>query len=427
MGSDDGAKGKGRPWLGAAFFLVFFVGPMLILESVLATRRRDVVAAARIAQEARAVAAVAPAEAARSLDAAPAAPAAVPHEAPLAPPPDFEADASLLDALLDLALLDPAAAVAALARDPLGVANVSDPGAWRCPRSRVLTRDPLRNPSAAAAAALRDRRPGAFVWFDHLSKAGGTSFCEFARRNLGVKRTPSYYCMPSDGAAIDGRVGRWPSDKLDAYLDRTRHQVVANEWDPFPAGPLDARFRDVAVLATIVRDPLDRLVSTYKFWGILNNPAKVKPDLVPWLERHDASARRTPLRNAGGDFLSQVGRNNFAVWKFAAHASPRFDDCGGDRRCGRDALAAAIGALERFHVAAPTNWQAAAGPLYAELGFARLDEVHIVNMGKVQHSSSRAALSPADFDDLAGKNALDLALWHWARRAFLERLHCPPL
>ena len=55
-----------------------------------------------------------------------------------------------------------------------------------------------------------------------------------------------------------------------------------------------------------------------------------------------------------------------------------------------------------------------------------LEEEHVVNIGKVQDSSSRKALPAADYAALREANVLDEILWHWARRAFLESLHCAP-
>ncbi|KAH8054957.1 hypothetical protein JL721_10374 [Aureococcus anophagefferens] len=446
MGSDDGAKGRdGRSWWSAVAFLFFFVGPMLGLEQYLAAQRRLRVARAL---------AVAPAADARP-PAAPAAPLPPPPAArsPLPPrrrrprrarrrprrrrPPSGRAAADEPRASPTPSPRTrsrrrrprrrarrprgPAAEGGPRVRraDPLDVERVSNATAWTCPDRRLLSSSPRRNPSRAAAANLKAAKPGAFVWFDHLSKAGGTSFCEFARRNLGIKRTPSYYCMPPDPKVPgpDGRVGRWPGPQLKGYIERTKHAVVANEWDAFPAPVLERDFRDAAVLMTIIRDPLDRLVSTHKFWGILNNPAKVKPELVPWLKRKNAAARARPMRrDTTNDFLSQVGRDNFATWKFASYAEPRFDDCKGDKACTRDALATALAVLEKFHVVVPTTWQAWAGPLYAGFGWTRLEEVHVVNIGKVQSSSSKKDLNPSDYAALREASVLDGVLWHWARR-----------
>jgi hypothetical protein len=332
----------------------------------------------------------------------------------------------LRDMLLDLALLAPRDALAALDKDPLGVERVTNASEWRCPAERLLSSS--NAPSREALRRMRENRDGAFLWFDHLSKAGGTSFCKFARKNVGMKSTPRYYCMPSDGADIpgtDGRVGRWPASQLREYLQRTHHRVVASEWDPFPAQML-SEFRDDAVLASIIRDPLDRLVSAHKFWGVLNNPSKNAPDPVKWLRNMDKRARSRTMAQAPRDYLQQVARNNFAVWKFAFSTDGRFHDCRGDASCSRAALEAAVNTLSRFHVLAPTTWQAHAGPLYARLGWSKLEEEHVVNIGTVQDSSSRRALPAADYDALREANVLDEILWHWARRAFLESLHCAP-
>ena len=332
----------------------------------------------------------------------------------------------LREMLLDLALLAPRDALAALDKDPLGVERVTNASEWRCPAERLLSSS--NAPSREALRRMRTNEDGAFLWFDHLSKAGGTSFCKFARKNVGMKSTPRYYCMPSDGADIpgtDGRVGRWPASQLREYLQRTHHRVVASEWDPFPAQMLES-FRDDAVLASIIRDPLDRLVSAHKFWGVLNNPSKNAPDPVKWLRNMDKRARARTMAQAPRDYLQQVARNNFAVWKFAFSTDGRFHDCRGDAACGRAALEAAVNTLSRFHVLAPTTWQAHAGPLYARLGWSKLEEEHVVNIGTVQDSSSRRALPAADYDALREANVLDEILWHWARRAFLESLHCAP-
>ena len=448
MGSDDGAKGregKGAASLGTLLFLVCFVAPMLLVEQYLVRRRG--LTLAKLKDEAGALRAhpgqalgdavrIVEGEArdaierGRNLERHIEAmlhrqrpPEAPPPSKPVIPPKPAK---PLREMLLDLALLAPRDALAALDKDPLGVERVTNASEWRCPAERLLSSS--NAPSREALRRMRTNEDGAFLWFDHLSKAGGTSFCKFARKNVGMRSTPRYYCMPSDGADIpgtDGRVGRWPAAQLREYLQRTHHRVVASEWDPFPAQML-SDFKDDAVLASIIRDPLDRLVSAHKFWGVLNNPSKNAPDPVKWLRNMDKRARSRTMAQAPRDYLQQVARNNFAVWKFAFSTDGRFHDCKGDAACGRAALQAAVNTLSRFHVLAPTTWQAHAGPLYARLGWSKLEEEHVVNIGTVQDSSSRKALPDADYAALREANVLDEILWHWARRAFLESLHCAP-
>ena len=83
--------------------------------------------------------------------------------------------------------------------------------------------------------------------------------------------------------------------------------------------------------------------------------------------------------------------------------------------CGRDNLVVAL-------ACGPRDGR----PLYARLGWSKLEEEHVVDIGTVQDSSSRRALPDADYAALREANVLDEILWHWARRAFLESLHCAP-
>lgn len=49
---------------------------------------------------------------------------------------------------------------------------------------------------------FRNGTPGAFVFFQHLRKAGGTGFCDLATRNMGQKAVPPYYCMPDNVSCV---------------------------------------------------------------------------------------------------------------------------------------------------------------------------------------------------------------------------------
>ncbi|KAJ1451853.1 hypothetical protein M885DRAFT_487354 [Pelagophyceae sp. CCMP2097] len=464
MGSDDGKKARRGPSLWGALACLAVATPLLLLEhrlshprdaavqsrrsELLAVKRRGTAlrlrneTAMREAREARLAGVPLVVEPRHDDDepkgAGPPPPpvdAPPPHEAPLAPPeaplaasPEAPSQEpahqgpSLKEQLIALARLPPREAIAALDADPLGIEGFENASAWKCPAQRLLQ----RAPSQTAASAMRAKAEGAFVWFEHLSKAGGTSFCAFARKNLGPKRTPSYYCMPSEGAPIkgtDGRVGTWDAPRLADYVKRTGHAVLANEWDEFPGAMLCSGFLDSAVLTAVMRDPVDRLVSTYKFWGIFHNPNKHPPPLLQWLAREDAGARRWPIRSNRNNFASQVGRNNFATWKFSAGTSERFDDCGQDVDCAVKSLMQALDSLENFHIVAPTKWQAHAKPLWQALGFTKLDEVHIVPSGKIQDSKADE-IGADDLRSLKEKNHLDYIVWAWVRRAFLERIHC---
>jgi hypothetical protein len=171
------------------------------------------------------------------------------------------------------------------------------------------------------------------VWFEHMQKAAGTSFCLWARKNMGYFNVPKYACMV-DG---HGRLGSITADEdLDrllniAYIDtpgahikerrkdhytiryennpREQHhdekhitkikgelsskhsqdfgdirsqetdgdpytgiRMLANEWDTFPSSEMEPLLRHGVVFATILRDPLDRSLSAYNFFHGEHHP-----------------------------------------------------------------------------------------------------------------------------------------------------------
>jgi len=71
------------------------------------------------------------------------------------------------------------------------------------------------------------------LWYEHVSKAGGTAFCALARSNMKMWQVPPYHCMPGKGDLMDGHVGRWTNDELGRHLAEHRHAIVSSEWEPF--------------------------------------------------------------------------------------------------------------------------------------------------------------------------------------------------
>ena len=52
-----------------------------------------------------------------------------------------------------------------------------------CPAKNKLEWLPPR-PSTKPGEVFRARAPNSMVWYEHLSKAGGTSFCKLAQKNM---------------------------------------------------------------------------------------------------------------------------------------------------------------------------------------------------------------------------------------------------
>ena len=71
------------------------------------------------------------------------------------------------------------------------------------------------------------------IWYEHLSKAGGTTFCGLVNSNMLHWQVPRYHCMPKRDDRVDGRVGTWTNEYLVEYLREERYNIVASEWDSF--------------------------------------------------------------------------------------------------------------------------------------------------------------------------------------------------
>jgi len=105
----------------------------------------------------------------------------------------------------------------------------------QCPWSgdTVLQWLPQR-PSLQPSEWFRNRgdkssdRPTVAVYYEHLSKAGGTSFCKVATANMPRKEVPRYYCMPSEPGMADARIGSWTREKIRKYFKDKPHRLVSN-------------------------------------------------------------------------------------------------------------------------------------------------------------------------------------------------------
>jgi hypothetical protein len=278
-----------------------------------------------------------------------------------------------------------------------------------------------------------------FVWYEHLSKAGGTSFCQLAMRNMPRQEVAPYYCMPRDEefkpSDPDGRVGRWSNEKLGRY--RASHgkiKLVSNEWQPFPSERLE--LSDV-LLVTTVRDPMDRLLSAYHFWGILHNEQPVKPTLKEWLHRH--VRRSTGKDPQDWDFAVHIGRYNFATWKFSNGTMPQGTSIGSMNEFPKAValedgswmkpFGEAVQNLAKFDVVLILELMASHSKnmLTSSLGWNDFEKIHVVPSGNVENNHANVALSPSEYEVLWEANRFDMLLYHWIKAVHLVRLQCPTL
>ena len=295
------------------------------------------------------------------------------------------------------------------------------------------------------------------VYYEHLSKAGGTSFCTMAKANMPKEEVPRYYCMPSEPGMKDARVGSWSREKLVKYFLEKPHRLVSNEWEPFNHDFLELQMMSDLDLAgknsggiyllflTTIRNPINRLLSAYKFWGVLNNYDEKKPTLEQFLQRRGRRASRWKMLS--DDFAGNVGRYNFATWKFSGGQLPvtnlqinaeqhlkggvkdgatiREIEKTQDEQVWRQSFEKAVETLAKFDLAIPMElFDEHHEPLQHLLGWTNFEKTHVVNMGKVQNNDASAELNSDVFDVLWEANKLDFVLYYWTCAVYLARLNC---
>jgi hypothetical protein len=310
---------------------------------------------------------------------------------------------------------------------------------------------------------IGEKTADVMVWYEHLSKAGGTTFCGLAKTNLGKNFVPRYYCMPKKLGSknLDGRVGSWTNEELIVYSKSQSHYIVANEWDPFnidkltlsgrtldgrklPLVPLEESPR--LLFVTTLRDPSDRLLSTYLFFRDKNDP----PDLGKWMKYNFKRLQNFRIGEKNG-FRSNVARYNAIVWRYSGgtlrHSSERSSSQNQkspfplpmtDEKYWIDPFETAIRALSQHDLILPMDimtkeegqkamqllmgWDEFA--IKAGRGRGDKENGHIVTTGEIRNSNAREYLSEDDYRFMWEANWLDNILVLWCRAVFLARLHC---
>jgi len=301
------------------------------------------------------------------------------------------------------------------------------------------------------------------IWYEHISKAGGTTFCGLAKTNLGRRLVPRYFCMPKrvGSTDLDGRVGSWTNEELIGYTKREGHLLVANEWDPFNHDklqlsgrtldgkklPLDPQHTSPQLLfVTTLRDPLDRLLSAYLFFGAGESPSH----FGVWIRRNIGRIRRYKIGQKGA-FRSNIARYNVIVWRYSGgNLEHRVSKPSGqqhetlfplpmtDENLWKDPFEAAIRALSQQDLILPMDimskeegveamrrllgWNNVA--IQKGKGKGDRESGHIVTTGKIRNSNAREYLSDEEYQFLWSANWLDNILVLWCRAVFLARLHC---
>lgn len=278
------------------------------------------------------------------------------------------------------------------------------------------------------AVDFRENKPGTFLFFQHLRKAGGTNFCSLAEKNLPKHAQPSYYCMPDMGWSGNKNAGYlhdWSNEEITRRMKEQGFRIAGNEWENFD---VSRHFELPAVFATSFRKPLDRALSQFRFECIEDRGCRIKDVHNWWDVRKD---------------LYNVYTKTFADPP-PGEARQYFRGNAAKQR--RKYMQTAIETLSKFHLVISMEWLAYAGPLVSSvLGWDNLTALttrvrpHIGQAkredGQDKNSLGSASikkaswvpeeyLDAAQYKKMSEDLALDEVLTDVARRMFLERLVC---
>ena len=172
-----------------------------------------------------------------------------------------------IERLFHLGAKNPAELVSQLEQsDPFGTAK---PESFVCPdkRNRVdSVEDGVKSPfyDSESTSAFKRGDKDAFIFYQHLRKAGGTGFCDLAKKNMGKEEIPKYYCMPDRKGSLS--TPPWnKAEYLAKQLSSKGHRIASNEWDAWNAQNHNKHALPKAVFVTTFRHPLDRWYSQYRF------------------------------------------------------------------------------------------------------------------------------------------------------------------
>jgi hypothetical protein len=130
-----------------------------------------------------------------------------------------------------------------------------------CPTSSEMLISSPNLINHTRAQEFRQGKPGTWLFYQHLRKAGGTGFCDLAQNNLPRQQTPPYFCMIDNRGSL--ATSPWNNEEyLMSRMERSNYRITANEWDAYY--PYMGQWRG-AVLATTFRHPVDRWYSQYRF------------------------------------------------------------------------------------------------------------------------------------------------------------------
>jgi len=183
--------------------------------------------------------------------------------------------------VFDIGVDDPEMLVKILdEKDIFGLEYVSDEKMVKsCPwESQELIGQLYSTPNFQPSERFKEGDSDVFVIFQHLRKAGGTGFCEIAKKQLTKSQIPPYFCMIDNKGSL--LTPPWNSQShIVTQMKKKGFKITSNEWDRFPhyliASQQEEEKRNEQneqkeqnvdfVFGTCMRHPLQRWYSQYVF------------------------------------------------------------------------------------------------------------------------------------------------------------------
>lgn len=189
-----------------------------------------------------------------------------------------------------------------------------------------------------------------------------------------------------------------------------------------------------ALFVTTLRDPSDRLLSAYTFFGLTTQKKEETNDDAPTFQQWISNNQRRLKNYTVGSrkaFRSNTARYNHITWRFSGGLETNLH--------WKKPFIKAVQTLMQHDLVLSMDVMTV-----SDLGNAALQQLlgwekfeasgrgatgdkengHVVTVGKIKNSNARAYFGKDEFQKLWEENWLDNILYLWCRAVFMVRLHC---